>query len=618
MTRELFIEGQSVDLAPDTDITLEYVSNIIGDLGKINLSRSYTVKIPKTARNTRILDDPGQPGHESASTRRFLTARFYKNGIDLIGPAQAYILTSTQNTYEIALVWNALEALQTLSQSSATLNDLPGLPVLTWIGENGKTPDYTGANDMSGALFAFYNSGLGGVKYPEVETATHPSMRISNLLARIFLQSGVVYRESAEAYERLRDLVVLAAPSHAPSRKMEVESGSSTNSVSLIRSVINNTVESTGIMMESWTDGWDATHQVVHNVIHEFIPGDNDTHRILLNLRAPAGVSLNGMRLGISAYKIEEIEGVEHTTDSEILAWFYFKEDDEGWYLYADEELKLSGWDRYSIGVGFSGDPYSVSATLQPYDASLPMIAANRVHESIRPSDTNVFPLQGNLPDIKQWDLLKGVMAMLGLVPIIQSGELLLTTYDEVLNTDDAYDWTAKVDMSKGEDLNYALNNWARRNTITFKANDALGFEPDADLVIEDRTLSEQRKMSDLPFAASMQAEAVHYRIKDEGYEDIDIEPRIFRVGAGEQGQTLQFEADMYGEGLIQAYYARLQETIRKPVSITVDIRLHEIDLAQLDLTRPVYLGQYGRYYAILKIQTSKTDLCKVELLQLP
>ena len=40
MTRELIIEGQHVDLAPDTDITLEFVNNIIGDIGKISLSRS--------------------------------------------------------------------------------------------------------------------------------------------------------------------------------------------------------------------------------------------------------------------------------------------------------------------------------------------------------------------------------------------------------------------------------------------------------------------------------------------------------------------------------------------------------------------------------------------------
>lgn len=41
MTRELLIEGQHVDLAPNTEITLEFVNNIVGDFGKINQSHSY-------------------------------------------------------------------------------------------------------------------------------------------------------------------------------------------------------------------------------------------------------------------------------------------------------------------------------------------------------------------------------------------------------------------------------------------------------------------------------------------------------------------------------------------------------------------------------------------------
>ena len=73
----------------------------------------------------------------------------------------------------------------------------------------------------------------------------------------------------------------------------------------------------------------------------------------------------------------------------------------------------------------------------------------------------------------------------------------------------------------------------------------------------------------------------------------------------------------MYGAGLVETNYSALQKVVRTPVAITLNARLSELDLAQLDLTRPVYLGQYGHYYSILKIQTSDTDLCKLELLQI-
>ena len=129
MTRELIIDGQHVDLPAQADITLEYVNDFTGDPGKISLSHSYTIKLPKTTRNARILDDPDTPGHASGSVRRYLDARYYRNGIDLIGAAQAYILKATADSYEVALVWNDLEALHALSQGGAALNDLPDLPV---------------------------------------------------------------------------------------------------------------------------------------------------------------------------------------------------------------------------------------------------------------------------------------------------------------------------------------------------------------------------------------------------------------------------------------------------------------------------------------------------------
>lgn len=613
MTRELIIEGQHVDLTPDTDITLEYVNNIVGDIGKISLSHSYTVKLPRTTRNARILDDPGLPAHESDAARRFLSARFYRNGIDLIGPAQAYILKTTPDAYEIALVWNTLEALQTLSQAKGTLNDLPNLPSPQWIGVNGATPDYSGETD--GAIFAAYVSGLGGLRYPNVDTAPHPSMKVPDLVRRILEGAGVPYEISDAAAAGMADKAVLAAPNHAPSRLMEAESGSIAGLVELRLATINGRPATT-LNFDDWTHGWDAPSSATVATNGGFVTGENTTHRILLNLQAPASVDLTGCAFAVLGYTLKD-NGLA-MKDSEELLKAYFMQGGSGWYLYVDEELKLSGWTHYGIDLQFDR---RVGATLTAYDPTLPAFAINRVHKSIDISKDNRFPLQGNLPDIAQWGFIKACMALFGWAAVIQNGKLHLRTYDEVLDTAGAYDWTAKVDMGDGEpqDIGYTLSGWARRNTITFQEDAPLGFEPNADLVVEDSTLKESRDLFELPFAASMQGEAQHYKVKDDGtVEDVDIEPRIFSVILGTQGQTLYFGDDLHGKGLTDARYTRLQEVIRKPVALTLDIRLHEIDLAQLDLTRPVYLGQYGRYYAILKIQTSKTDLCKVELLQLP
>lgn len=617
MTRELTIDGQAVDLLPDTDITLEYVSNFFGEPGKINLPRSYTVRIPRTARNAAILDDPGMPGHESSATRRFLSARFYRNGIDLLGETKAYIMRTSPNGYEIALVWNALDALQTLSQSDATLNDLPNLPVLQWIGANGVTPNYVGGTD--GALFAWYNSGLGAMRYPAVPTSTHPSMEVANLLDRILTEAGVPYTLSDAAQEALSDLAVLAAPNHVPDRVMETESGSVADSATLEKYTINGK-QVTRLMLKYWSKGWDAPEvfgdlvMAAANAGAVLETGDNNKHRVILNLRAPAGVDLSDAAVIIKGVTYDDAMNV---TDQEELVRTYFRQDSSGWYATFDDEINLSGWPRYAVTQSID---QLIDAELTPYDPSLPVFAAFRIHESIDISKDNRFPISGNLPDIKKWDFVKACMALLGLVPVVQHGTLLLTTMEEMFNDWQAYDWTARVDMTEApSEVKYMLDGWAQSNLITFQDDGQLGFSTEAQLKVLDSTLTERRDYYSLPFAASRESDAVHYSVKDDdSVDDVDISPRVFRVTQGTHGQTLTFSEDLYGDGLVTSRYARLQNVVHKPVLLTAHIRLNELDLASLDLTRPVYLGQYGRYYAILKIQTSDTDLCKVELIQLP
>lgn len=612
MTRELIIEGQHVDLSADTDITLEYVNNIVGDMGQINLSHSYTVKLPKTLQNARVLDDPGNTSRESGATRRYLSARYYRNGIDLIGPAQAYILKTTPESYEVALIWNTLETLQALSQYSGTLNDLPDLPVLTWIGSNGTTPDYTGDNDKEGALFAFYNSGLGGVNYPTVDTATHPSMKVGNILHRILRGADVTYELSTNAYSDIKDLAVLAAPKHSPTRSMEISSGSVAGRVAFTKATINGK-PGTMLVISDWVHGWDAPSAAT-GWSQVFATGSNDTHRVLINLQSPEGIDLTGAYLSILG---QTVKGTI-IQDQEELLRAYFKPNASGWYLYLDEEIGLSGWPEYAVSFGNLTE--QLAAEFTPHNPSLPRFAANRVHKTVRISQVNQFPMQGNLPDIKQWEFVKACAALLGWVPVIQKGKFLMSTYDELLDISGAYDWTSKVDMTRGglQDLSYTLDKWAQSNDIVFQENEMLQSDPVARLHVQDSTISEHRDLYKLPFAASLQSSAEHYKVDGTEVEDVDIAPRIFRVVNDNGSNRLEFTEDLYGDGLIGARYARLQEVIRKPVRLTANIRLHEIDLAQLDLTRAVYLGQYGKYYMILKIQTSDTDLCKVELLQLP
>lgn len=625
MTRELIISGQHVDLEEKTDVTLKYANNILGDIGKLELSHSYTIKIPRSARNDMILGMPNSPGHTSNELRRFLDCHFYRNGIDLLGDAQAYVLRTTPEHHEITLVKNDLPELWSLSQSKATLNDLPELPVMEWIGPNGSTPDYTPVTGAD-AFFALYNAGLGSRTYPEVNAATHPCVRLSFLLDQIMGHAGIPYSVSNRGAYWLHELVLLAAPSHKPTDAMERGSGNTAEYVSIIEGTSNNKPFQYFDIVY-WATGWDplTTYGIPASAAGLAtgallgIEKKNAKIQVLLNWRMPAAFA--GASIIIEG--LEYNKNMDRVTNRSTLLQVTVKSDSKGCYVFADETLQTSGWEYCGIRLDYDGDEF-FTENLSVYDDSLPLSVINYVHETLDIAKNNHFPLEGNLPDIGQWDFVKSCMALLGLVPVIQDHILHFADYSEMLSTENAYDWTRKVDMTEDPETSYALDSWAQSNRITFQESPDLSTDQSAILQVEDTTLQAERDWYELPYAASEAGNAQHYKIDDNGkVQDVDIAPRIFQITTqvledGSHVAALIYPQSMRGAGLRDTIYKEAQEVVRKPVAMTCNVRLNELDLASLDLRRTVYLGQYGQYYAIKSIQTSATDLCKVELIQIP
>ena len=64
--------------------------------------------------------------------------------------------------------------------------------------------------------------------------------------------------------------------------------------------------------------------------------------------------------------------------------------------------------------------------------------------------------------------------------------------------------------------------------------------------------------------------------------------------------------------------YAYLQRIVRNPITITESLYLNEIDLAELDMRKPVYISKYNSFFAIVSIQRNSNGISKCELLKLP
>ena len=128
MKEQLFIikdgERYELDLNNPSGISLNYKSNLFGDLSKITCSHSYTFKLPMTLNNRTVLDNAEEIRSNSTMVRRKLIAEFYQNGIMLFTDANLYI-ESVDGCYQAVMTWGVIRGLETLKDKDIPLNELP-------------------------------------------------------------------------------------------------------------------------------------------------------------------------------------------------------------------------------------------------------------------------------------------------------------------------------------------------------------------------------------------------------------------------------------------------------------------------------------------------------------
>lgn len=616
MTNELIIEGQHVDLA-GTPVTLEWVSGLFSDIGNIQMSRSYTIQLPKTARNLRIFDDPGTVGHESTKIRKYLSAQYIRNGISLLGSnAKAYVVDVTEDAIEIALIWNLAKGLLEWRESGRNLRDVPIGTRTPWVGENGE-PDYKLSTVV---FFAKYYSGLEGYHYPDINAAPHPW--VSTWLLMSAALSGIEGVDLSGVVSQLLGHAVLC-DGHRPNKTMCYDAGSRALSRSEMysdrRSIVFNYLE----------HGWDK-------VIYDYngyepqafvTAGTADGRgtqylKIQAKNMTPGSHSLLGNSIQVVGFYMNGYVMTER-----LLAEIPIVEDSKGNEV-AIAELTLSDLDdisyyhlRYKTAL-----PSLAYGTLGPITAGQPILQVGRARETISIANENMYPIEANLPDMTCVDCVKGICALMGFCVLLSDGGITFVTYDQILDKAAAVDWTSKIIRVRS--VSPRMSDKAQKNIISYTEDVPVFPSADAVIRINDATLPEKSDLFKLPFAASRDSEILHYNVTyerdpDTGLleykvEDIDVKPRIMaRLYDTDGSNYMAFPDYFKGDGMINKYYKRYQEIVKNPVIVEADVRLGEVDLATLQLTRPVYIRQTGHYYSILSVLEDDPGISKVTLIKI-
>lgn len=621
MTEELYINGEAVDLKPDAATTLNYKSNLLGDISKITSSNSQTIQCPKTPHNRKIFDNPGAPAYVSDKRYKRYSARLVRNGVEVVKVGYA-VLLSTSEHYEIGLYWGVMANFQAWVDKAAKLNELTGTEALAW--DKNITTTTPSQMKSFGYGYAKYDCGVSNSDLVNI----HPSATAWWILNKISTQAGFTF-EMPDKYEAA--LRVMAIP--CLSRNASNASNRAEATVTTYPFLQNsNGFWGYSIAGNNGTDR--------HGV---FDPDDNTKIRKVDNATKViiSIVNQSGAQLGMTLYsnsgsgfparvyvRATRYNDREETTtqiavsigtspiSSSTGMYAYQKT-----YYFANIQEEFD-WGKYNYLRLFPHNGTSVISGSRLGNTRLTI--TEDFENIIYPSS---YPVPQNLPEITQIDFIKAICAMLGIFVVpdpTDANNMKFVSFDILqANKARAHDWSDKL-VSSNEDepktVEFKVNDYCHNNYFKYKEDDTVATNGDGNLTIASEVLEKEKTLITLPFAASDGSKIPHYKLNDDGtgVDTVQVKDRIMRLINDGAGRALLTFDDMSFSTLLARYYKSLSRLLNSAIATTEAIMLDEYELKSLDYTIPFYLRQYGKYYGIISIQSAAGKACEVKAVQLP
>lgn len=621
MTEELYINGETVDIKPDAATTLNYKSNLLGDISKITSSNSQTIQCPKTTRNRKIFDNPGAPAYVSDKRYNRYSARLVRNGIEIVRVGYAVLLSSSE-TYEIALYWGVMANFQAWVDKAAKLNELTGTEALTW-----------GANITATSLSQMKSAGYGYAKYDCGVSNTslvniHPSVTAWWVLNRIATQAGFTFEIPDKHKLALRGIAIPCLSRNASAASNQAEATVSTYPF------LQNSNGFWGYSIAG-NNGTDK-----HGV---FDPDDNTKIRkvdgatkVIISI-----INKSGSQLGMTLYSNDSgafpsrvyVRATQYNDNSETTTQIAVSigssavSSSTGMYAYqktyyfADINEELL-WGRYDYLRLF---PHNGSGRIVGSRLGNTKLTITEDFESIIYPST--YPIPQNLPEISQIDYIKAICGMLGIFAVPDPANVnnlkfvSLDTLQE--NKVQACDWSDKLARSNDDEpktTEYKINDYCRNNYFRYKEDDTVSTNADGNLKIDSEILDAEKTVITLPFAPSDGSTIRHYELNDDGtaVDAVQVKDRIMRLISDGSGLAMLTFDGLDFTTLLSKYYSTLSRLLNGVITIAEQVMLDEYDLKSLDYSIPFYLRQYGKFYGIVSIRSTANKACEVKAVQLP
>lgn len=603
---ELYINNTKADLNK-TDITLSYKSNLLTDISKIISNRSYTIRLPKTAKNLALIECSHLPSSTSRYPYLKHKGTLLRNGIEMIKNANV-VLLETGETIEVALTWGNVTNFAGVVNDGKKLTDITHGTVegVDWVIWSNK-----GSNSAQFPLIDYgFNSGDPNVRY-------HPVVTVKWILDKIQEQSGVTFNFPSDKLTVINKMII---PLLTRNDSEELYSKYPINLVGTGIGRDNRVVNYFGLNINFNGDdtqrkyGETIDYQQQNSTVKAYrISYDSDKSHIkgtVMTVFRSTTISIDYLtvELWMDRTSIATFRPISYQVNNNL--WTV------GFNI--DCTFNTSAGQTISLGL-LSGRGYFSSASDAGSNTNLNLTLSARGEISFGEK----FPLVPNLPDIKQIDFIKAVASIVGLfaLPDGENGIKFIPFDNLSANKSKAVDWTNRVIMAYNSvtprNLQYTLDNIAQNNWFRYKEDDNVMGNYDGNIQVDDATIEYERDAITLPFSACSTKGGVAYiplySYNDNGELQYNkVNPRILLLD-GTKGIFKGLEWTT----LIANNYQTYKGLINNAKIVTEYIRLNSIELRDLEMDIPVYLAQYGCYLAIIEITTKENNICECKLLKL-
>lgn len=603
----LYINNTLIELPKGDTIELVYQSPLFTDIDKIVANRTNNVSIPLTTNNRRAMKLAGIAKSDFAYRKH--TARYYRDGVEIFN-GYATLLSMSHTSAEFCFTWGNTSAFQKLFD--AKLQDLQSdeqifKRYIAW------------ANTaMSSTEQKYFPN---GVSFTKENIVTHkpPIIPVEDIMQAIELHTGVsglqgVFSDYAIPLltKKTNEVANEAQGTQITAATFKGVGANLTGSIYLKPTTSQDLL---GILAEDsqliHTAEYD-TLTIDANIIQYTIIGDPAYYEAGIDIQA---VDENGQN-PVSLATIPTTLISSSTNTRTYRAQLARTEINVSDYSYIAIRLMM-------ITNTFEGDSLTVD------NISLKLIPDIDKEQEVlfNTYDTNVanYPIYLNLPDWSMSQLVKNLMKLSGLFAYAKSNTEIgfVSVSDLYTNRADAYNWSDKV-LGGIEELTPTFENLAQQNTLKYAEDDTVSGDYNGVIYVDNEALDTEGELLSVDFAPTYQGlgglcTIALYTTNEEGeieYNDA-LTPRVLKYADKTSlPYTVTFEGMSFHE-LTKSVYADYQTTIRTPRVMRRLVHIGTLDLANLDLIRPVYLEQERKYFAIISLSTKNNRTAEVQLLQM-